>query len=165
MPGGLGGAGSERRIQAQAGDGDDAAAAQGVEKQQGQEGAVAHLHEVAPRQPAARLQGHLPSDLEQGLVPMASFQAGALGRNEGSQERQRPDPTRPGYGCEQHQAHPAQAAGLDEVGAGRTHRITVDPSGLDTAAPAQLDRVVERQHHGAVSDEGLDEQPKQDAGC
>lgn len=36
--------------------------------------------------------------------------------------------------------------------------------GPDAAAPASLDRVVERQHQGAARDEGLDEQPEQDAG-
>lgn len=77
----------ERRIQAQAADSGDAAVAQGVEKQQGRESAVAHQHEVAPRQPAAHLQGHLPSDIEQGLVPMAAFSAGALGGDQGGQKR------------------------------------------------------------------------------
>ena len=38
----------ERRIQAQARDGGNAAAAQSIEKQQGREGAVADQHEVAP---------------------------------------------------------------------------------------------------------------------
>ena len=37
------------------------------------EGAVADQHEVAPRQRAPHLQVHLPSDIEQGFVPMASF--------------------------------------------------------------------------------------------
>ena len=104
----------ECRIQAQTGDGGDAAAAQSIEKQQGREGAVADQHEIAPRQPAPHLQGHLPSDIEQGLGPMTAFPAGALRGDEGGQKRQCPDPTSLGDGREQHQAHPAQAARLDE---------------------------------------------------
>jgi len=48
---------------------------------------------------------------------------------------------------------------------GRTHRITVDPAGLDAPSPAPVDRIVERQHHGTAWNEGLEEQPKQDGDC
>src|SRR3712207_8509348 len=48
---------------------------------------------------------------------------------QGGQERERPDPTGPGDRNQQHQAEPAQAAGLDEVALRGAHRITVDAFG------------------------------------
>jgi hypothetical protein len=153
----------ESSIQPKAGDRRDAGAAHRVEEQQGREAAVAHHHEVAPRQPAPRLEGELTPDVEQRLVPTAAFATGALGRHQRGQERQRPDAPRPGDRGEHHQAHPAQPARLDEVAVGGANRITVDALGRDPLAAAALDRIVQSQDHGAALRERMDEEPEQDA--
>src|SRR5215203_1551001 len=59
----------EGRVQPQARYGGDAAVAHGIEEQERGEAAVAYQHEVAPPQPATRLKGELPPDVEQGPVP------------------------------------------------------------------------------------------------
>src|SRR3954453_4166425 len=64
------------------------------------------------------------------------------GREHG-EERHCPDPSGPGHRCQQHQAEPAQAAGLDEVPVRGANRITVDPFGGDARAAPALDHVVE----------------------
>ena len=61
--------------------------AQGVEEEQGREAAVAHQHEVAPRQPAACLQGELASDIQQRFVAATLLAAGALGGDQRGEER------------------------------------------------------------------------------
>ena len=85
----------ERRTGCRAGDGGDAAAAHGVEEGQGREAAVGDEHEIAARQPAARLKDHLPSAVEERRVPPTPPGCETFGRNERPQEGQRPDPPGP----------------------------------------------------------------------
>ena len=113
---------------------------------QGGEAAVAQQHDLAPGQPAACLQGHLPRPVGQLLVPPAALAAVALRGGERGQERQRPDAPGPGDRGQQHQAEPAQAAGLDEVALRGADRVAVDALGADALAAAALDRVVDAQH-------------------
>lgn len=87
-----------RRVEAQAGDRGDAAAARGVEEQQSREAAVGDEHEIAARQPTPRLKDHLPPDVEWRPVSAALLAAGALRGDESRQEWQRPDPPGPGNG-------------------------------------------------------------------
>lgn len=96
-------------------------------------------------------------------MPKTSFATGTLGRHQRGQERQRPDTPRPRDRGEQHQAHPAQPARLDEMAVGGANRITVDALGRDPLAAAALDRVVQSQDHGAVLRERVDQEPEQDA--
>jgi hypothetical protein len=148
-------AGPARREQhPAAGDRRDATAAHGVEEQQCGQAAGADQDKVACAQPAAGLKGKLATDIEQPLVPAPALPAGALGRNESGEEWQGPDPSGPGDGGEQHQAHPAQPARLDEVAIGGADRVAVDAFGRDALAAAALDCVVERQDDRTARCEG-----------
>ncbi len=137
--------------------------AHGIQELESGKPAVAEQHEVAPRQPAARLQGKLASDVEQRLVPATLLAAGPLGVHQRGQEGQRPDPSGPGDRRQQHQAPPAQPAGIHETAVGGTYRVAVDPLGPDALAAAALDGVVKRHHHGTARRKGVDQQPEQDA--
>ena len=98
-------------------------------------------------QPARDLQQRLPGPVGQLLVPLALLGGVALGGRQHGQEGQAPDAAGPGYGGQQHDAEPAQAAGLDEVAVAGADRVTVDPARLDLRAPAPLDRIVKADHH------------------
>ena len=128
----------------------DAAAAQGVEEGESREAGVADQNEVTPRQPPAGLQGELLSEVGQRLVPTALLFASPLGWHERGQKGQCPDASGLGDRGKQHQAHPAQAACLDEMRSGRAHRIAIDAARPDAPAPAPLDRVVEGAHPRAA---------------
>ena len=147
----------ERRIQAQACDDGEAAAPQGMQEEQRREAAVGHEDEVAARQPAAGLQGELPAEVQQRLVPASLREVVSLGGDEGGQERKRPHAFCPGNGGEQHQAHPTQSAGLDEMTVRRAHRIPIDAARRDLRSPAPLDRVVQAEDHWAARREGPDQ--------
>ena len=104
----------ERCIQAQARDCRDAGVAHGIEEQKSGKATVGDQDEVAFGEPAAGLQGHLPTPVEERLVA-TTWLAEPLGRRQRRQDWQGPDAPDPN-GREQHKAHPAQAACLDEVG-------------------------------------------------
>ena len=70
------------------------------------------------------------------------------GRQRG-QDRQRPGAGRPGDRHQQHQADPAQPAGLDEVAVAGAHRVAVDALGGDPLAATPFQRVVDAER-GAV---------------
>ena len=128
------------------------------------EAAVAQQHDLAPGQPAACLERHLPRPVGQLLVPPAALAAVALRRCQRGQERQRPDAPRPRDRGQEHQAQPAQAAGLDEVALRGADRVAVDALGADPLAAATLDRVVDAQQHRAARGEGGDQEAEQQAG-
>ena len=86
-----------------------------------------------------------------------------LGGRQRRQDRQGPDAPGPGNGGEQHQAHPAQAARLDEVRVRGAHRVAIDALGFDAPATAALDGVVDGHDDRAVRHESVDEQPQKDA--
>ncbi len=171
VPGGRGGAGSNSaassrgRVIAVTPPRRHARYKDAIQEQRGRKAAVADQHEVAPGSPAACLQGELTADIEQRLVAATPLAAGALGRDQCGEEGQRPDPFSPWHGRQQHQAHPAQPAGLDEVAVGRAYGIAVDALGRDALAAAALDGVIQRQHHGTVRRKGGDQQAEQDAGA
>src|SRR4051812_8405719 len=144
-------------VQPQAGDADQAAPDERREEVQGGEAAVAHQHDLAPGQPAARLESHLPRPVGQLLVAPAVLAAVPLRRGQSGEERQGPDPARPGDRGQEHQAEPAQAAGLDEVALRGTDRVAVDAFGADPLAAAALDRLVDAQHHGTGRREGVEQ--------
>src|SRR3954469_24208560 len=79
------------------------------------EAAVADEHQPVPGQPAAHAQNALAGPVGERLVAPAAFGMVALGRRQDAEERQGPDPARPGDRGEHQEAEPAQAAGLDEV--------------------------------------------------
>ena len=62
----------------------------------------------------------------------------SLRGRQGSQDRQRPCPTRPGYGGQPHQAYPTQAGCLDEMTCAGAHCVTIDTLGLDPPATPPL---------------------------
>ena len=150
-------------VEAQAGDAGDPLPDQGGQELEGGEAAVGHQHQLPPGHPAAGLQHQLPPPVGELLVPPPALAAVPLRGGEGRQERQRPDPPRPGDRHQQHQAEPAQAAGLDEVAAAGADRIPVDPLGADALAAPALDRVVEAEEHRTVRREGVEQQPEQQA--
>src|SRR3954468_4157665 len=170
VPGLRGGAGSERgasggrggfvegSIEAQARDTGSAVAGQRRQEFQGRKGAVADQHQPPPGQPAAGLQWPLPRPIREGLVSPPALPTATLRGRERGQERQRPHPSGPRDRRQEHQAQPAQPAGLDEKRLRRTHRVTVDALGRDTLAAAALDRVVQAQHYRPRGHEGGDQQ-------
>src|SRR4051812_48070175 len=149
----------EGSIEAQARDTGYAVAGQRRQEFQGRKGAVADQHQLPPGQPAAGLQCHLPRPVRECLVSPPALPTATLRGRERGQERQRPHPSCPRDRRQEHQAQPAQAAGLDEKRLRRTHRVTVDALGRDTLAAAALDRVVQAQHHRPRGHEGGNQQP------
>jgi hypothetical protein len=94
-------------------------------------------------------------------VAPAALAAVPLRGGERGQERQRPDPPGPGDPDQQHQAEPAQAAGLHEVALRRADGVAVDPLGPDALAAPALDGVVEAEEDGAPRHEGVQQQLQQ----
>jgi hypothetical protein len=95
-------------------------------------------------------------------MPAPLLAAKSLGGRECRQNRQGPDAPGPGNGGEQHQAHPAQTARLDEVRVRGAHGITVDPLGPDAPAAPPLDRVIDGHHDGPVRHKGVDQKLQED---
>src|SRR3954464_4644467 len=145
-------------IEAQACDTGYAVAGQRRQEFQGRKGTVADQHQLPPGQPAAGLQRHLPRPVRECLVPPPTLRTATLRGRERGQERQRPHPSGPRDRRQEHQAQPAQPAGLDEKRLRRTHRVTVDALGRDTLAAAALDRVVQAQHYRPRGHEGGNQQ-------
>src|ERR671929_69543 len=125
------------------------------------EAAVRHGDDPPLRQPARGLQQHLTCPVGQPLVPPAVFPAPALRGREHDQERQTPDASGPGHRGQQHDAQPAQAAGLDEMAVAGADRIAVDAAGLDLRPPAPLDGVVDGDHDRTLRHEGGHEQEQE----
>src|SRR3954463_2825881 len=148
----------EGSIEAQARDTGYAVAGQRRQEFQGRKGAVADQHQLPPGQPAAGLQYHLPRPVRECLVSPPALPTATLRGRERGQEWQRPHPSGPRDRRQEHQAQPAQAAGLDEKRLRRTHRVTVDALGRDTLAAAALDRVVQAQHYRPRGHEGGNQQ-------
>ena len=86
-----------------------------AEQGNGREAAVGHRHDAPPGQPAGDLQQRLPAPVGEFLVPLALLGGIALGGRQHGQEGQPPDAAGPGDRSQQHEAEPAQAAGLDEM--------------------------------------------------
>src|SRR4051794_38886268 len=83
--------------------------------------------------------------------------------SETRQKRQRPSASRPGHRSQQHQAHPSQTAGLDKMRMGTARRIAVNPFGLDSFAPAALNRIVDAQDNRTGGHKPSDKQTDEDA--
>ena len=115
------------------------------------------------RQPALDLQDHLPRPGRQFLgcarVPFVV----ALGRAQGRQHRQRPDPLGPGDVNGQHEREPAQATRFDKMAVRRPNGITVDAFGCDPLASPPLDSVIYGKDERARRHKGIDQQREQDA--
>ena len=147
-------------IEAQAGD-DGEVRREVAQQRDGREAAVGHRDDAPPGQPARDLQQRLAAPVRELLVALALLGRVPLGGRQDGQEGQAPDAAGPGNGREQHDAEPAQTAGLDEMAMAGADRVTVDPARRDPRAPAPLDGIIEADHHRAVRDEGGD-QPQQE---
>jgi hypothetical protein len=154
----------EGGVEAQAGDAGHPPPDQGGQEVEGGEAAAGHEDQGSIGQPAPGLQDQLPGPVGQRLVPPAAVAAVALRRGERGQERQRPDPSGPRYGDQQHQAEPAQAAGLDEVTAAGADRVAVDALGADAPAAPALDGVVQAEEQRAARRTAIEQQSKQRPG-
>ena len=100
-----------------------------VQQVQDRVATVTYHYQRPVGQPATELEDHLPGPIGQLFVPLPPFLTVALRRSQHRQERQSPDPARPGNGCQPHQTNPAQAAGLDKMASTGTHRIPVNAFG------------------------------------
>lgn len=113
--------------------------------------------------------GHPAPDLEQGLAcPIDQLLVAPSGLpgepfrgRQGAQERQRPDSSGPRNRDQQHDHHPAQTAGLDEMPEAGAHRVAVDAVGLDLRPPAALDRLVDANDVGLLWHEAGDQEREQ----
>jgi site-specific DNA recombinase len=153
----------EGGVEAETGDAGHAAPDEGGQKLEGGEPAVGHQHHLAPRHPSPGLQDQLAPPLGQPLVAPAVLAAGPLRGGERRQERQGPGPPGPGDRNQQHQADPAQPAGLDEVARRGADGVAVDALGADALAAPALDGVVEAEEDRAARREGIEQQPEEDA--
>jgi hypothetical protein len=136
---------------------------EGGQELEGGETAVGDEDQGSIGQPTLGLEGQLPAPVGQFLVAPAVLAAVALRGRQGGQERQRPDPPGPGDRNQQHQAQPAQAAGLDEVALRRAHGVAVDALGADPLAAPALDGVVDAEDHRPLRREGVQQQAQQHA--
>src|SRR3954452_8054304 len=109
-------------------------------------------------------QDSLAGPVGERLVAPAALGMIALRRRQDAEERQGPDPLRPGDRGKHHEAEPAQAAGLDEMLLAGAHRVAVDAARRDPGAPAALDGIVEADHHRPVAEQGRDNDLEQTPG-
>jgi hypothetical protein len=153
----------ESGIQTQAGDDRNSSSCDRLQPFPGGKGAIGHDHQCSIRQPTLCLKNHLPGPIQHGLMAPPVFQPVTLTRSQTRQERQGPRAGGPGYGGQQHQAHPTQPAGLDEVRVRAAHGIPIDPFRPNPLAPAALDRIIDAQHNRTGGHKALDQQPQQKA--
>ena len=132
-----------------------------AQQRDGRKAAVGHRDHPPPRRPTGDLRQHLARPARELFVAPVALGSVSLGGRQHGQEGQTPDPPGPGHGREQHDAEPAQAAGLDEMPGAGADRVAVDPPRRDPGAPAPLDGVVEADHHRTVRHEGGDQQPQE----
>ena len=132
-----------------------------AQQRDGRKAAVGHRDHPPPRRPTGDLRQHLARPARELFVAPVALGSVSLGGRQHGQEGQTPDPPGPGHGREQHDAEPAQAAGLDEMPVAGADRVAVDPPRRDPGAPAPLDGVVEADHHRTVRHEGGDQQPQE----
>lgn len=125
------------------------------------EAAVADKDDFALRQPAAKLQDTLPCPVCQQLVSAALLLIMALGRAQDRQHRQGLDASGPWDRGQNHEAQPAQAAGLDEVAMAGAHRVTINSTSGDALAPTPLDCIVHSDHDGAIGHEPFNDDGQQ----
>jgi len=97
---------------------------------------------------------------------MASAKVGCCLRyqaawSQNREERQGPDAARPGDGCQQHEADPAQTVGLNQVRVRGPHRVTIDAPGLDLGSPTAFDGVIDAQYDRPAASKGGDQQLQQ----
>src|SRR5215204_4586850 len=121
-------------------------------------------HEAAFRQPPGRLQKELAGPVGQRLVAATSLSGETLGGRQRGQKGQRPDPTGARDRSKQHDADPAQTAGLDEMAVTGPDRIAGDAARLDLRAPAALDSLIDADHHRSVWYKGRNQKREQTAG-
>ena len=88
--------------------------------------AITDKDQLSIGQPTSDHLNDLPSPLDQALMLSSSFSMIAFRRAQSRQERQGPDRFGPLDLDQQHATKPTQAAGLDEVRMGRSHRVAVD---------------------------------------
>ena len=86
-----------------------------------------------------------------------------LGGGQCRHDRQRPRPRGPRDGDQQHQAAPAQPAGLDEVRAAGADRVVVDAFGGDLGPAPPLERLIHTEDERSLRSKRCDQQAQQDA--
>ena len=126
---------------------------------------IAEDRQLGLRQPPPEQEDHLPGPARHGLMAQPQPPADLGRRRRDAQYRQRPGAPTPGWGDDQGQDDPAQAAGRDRPRLAGGERVTVMAALGDAAPPPPLERLVDdegqlparaRRRHGSGTGAAVD---------